>query len=85
LRVTRTAAAEADRVRKANPAAWARHAETINSLIADFDYENGGLGTLDAEEANAIRFLITGMVSEALPDGEERAGMANLRVKLGLL
>jgi hypothetical protein len=46
------------------------------------DYEDGGLGTLNDDEVDTVRFLIASQEWESIMDEDERAGMTKLRLKL---
>ena len=61
---------------------WAKHADAINSLIADSVYADGCIDTLDEKEAAAVRFLLSTVGLESKMEACEIAGMARLREKL---
>src|SRR5579871_3945578 len=69
-----TVAAEADRMEDSDPTAWSKHAEPLDSLVADFYYVDGCIEALDQREADAVSFLIEGMDWESIMDPCERDG-----------
>lgn len=78
-----TVAADAKRIEAADPAGWATHLETINSLVADFVYDYDQIETLEGKEAAALRFLVTSIEFKGATEPWECAGMVRLRAKLG--